>query len=333
MHSVSKVLGGPRIWIKRDDLTGLAFGGSKVRALEFALADAVNKGADTVVTMGPPQSNHARLTAAAARKIGLNVVLIIATQAAPKKYEGNLLLDRILGADIRFAKWTEHSNAVEQVIRELNDKGHTPYILPFGGSSPIGTVGYVKAAIELQNQAKDMGIEIDHIIHATASGGLQTGLLVGNIMLNKRTKVTGVTTIMNSSKLIALKNLSLARDVCEILNIEVLLKPDDLCLLDYFRGQGTDVEMDEKRVMNAIKFVANAEGIILDPEYTGKAMEVLIEMVKQNKFHRRDNIVFMHTGGTPALFLHSRTYRRLLPAGLIRLYRKCRSRYSLVRWA
>lgn len=332
MPHLSAMLGGPSIWIKRDDLTGLAFGGSKVRALELTLGDAISKGADTILTMGEPQSNHARLTAAAARKLGLKVVLVIVGDAKRQRYEGNMLLCDILGADVKFAGWSEYNKVVEQTVKELEDGGRVPYCLPFGGSSPIGTIAYINAAFELHAQAINMGLGIDHIIHATASGGLQTGLAIGNRILGMGAKVIGVASTVNSSKLVMEKYLQISSDICGVLKTHLICAAEDLSLVDHFSEQSHNLAVDDKKIMNAITLVAKTEGILLDPEYTGKAMAVLIEMVRQNKFDRKDNIVFVHTGGTPALFVQPPVRPFANPPFLIRLYKEYGRKYKLVRW-
>jgi len=332
MSRLSNILGGPRIWIKRDDSTGLAFGGSKVRALEYTLADAISKGADTIITMGEIQSNHTRLTAAAARKLGLKAELVIAADAEPRKYEGNLYLCRILGADIRYATWSEHSALVEQTVREVNEKGNIPYILPFGGSSAIGIIAYINASIELQAQAKDMGIEVGHIIHASTSGGLQTGLTLGNKMMGTNTKVIGVGASRNSRKIVMEKYMQITADICRILNIDLTWKAEDLSLINYYSEENDDTLTDQQRIMNAIMLVAQTEGIVLDPEYTGKAMAVLIDMVKEKHFKKKDNVVFIHTGGTPALFVQTGVRPYPIQDTVIRLYRKYGRQYRLVKW-
>jgi len=329
MPRLSKILEGPKIWIKRDDCTGLAFGGSKVRALEFTMADAIDKGADTIITIGSFQSNHARLTAAASRKLGLRAVLVLRGEK-PKKYEGNLLLDYILGADIRFVKekWRELPNTVKKIAKELKDEGRIPYILPAGGSSPIGTIGYIDVVTELQTQAKNIGLEIDYVVHATGSGGTLAGLTVGNRMLNTNMKVigiinTGIIGIITAGikKRLIHKTLKIANNVCKILNMDITLESKDLSLIYNYT--------EEKRIINAIMLVAQTEGILLDPNYTGKAMATLIDMVKEKKFDKEDNIVFIHTGGTPALFVHSRTRPSPLPDSFINLHRKIGAIISL----
>jgi L-cysteate sulfo-lyase len=322
MPNLSRILDGPQIWIKRDDLTGLAFGGSKARALEYTIADAIEKGADTLITIGSLQSNHARLTAAAARKMGLKAVLLLQGEK-PKEYEGNLLLDHILGADIRFVKvrWRELSLRVKKVAKELQHEGRIPYILPAGGSSPIWTIGYVNLATELQNQAKNLGFKIDYIINATASGGTLTGLTVGNKLLNAKMKAIGIVGrdlvgILREWiwKRLNRKTLNIAINVCRIMNLKFTFKLEDFSFI---------YNLPEKnRILNTIMLVAQTEGVFLDPIYTGNAMTTLIDMIKQKKFDKKDKIVFIHTGGTPTLFVKSHTETYPFPNCLFSLYRK-----------
>jgi L-cysteate sulfo-lyase len=332
MPRLSAALAGPRIWIKRDDLTGLAFGGSKVRALELTLADALRQGADTIVTMGEPQSNHVRLTAAAARKLGLEAVLVIAAPAEPSHLEGNLLLSRLLGAQVRFAPWSEHGRTVERTVQELKDRGRVPYVLPFGGSLPIGTIAYIHGALELHTQAKDLGLTIDHVLHATASGGLQIGLTIGNRMLAARTKVTGVGTAWNTRQTLLSKCSPLVSEIRRVWNAAATLDPQDLSLVDFHSAEGRDAEGEETRIRDAIALVARTEGILLDPEYTGKAMAVLIDMVRHGRFDRTDTVVFLHTGGTPALFVQSPARLAARPFGFLQVLRSQGKKYRALRW-
>lgn len=332
MPRLSAALGGPRLWIKRDDLTGLALGGSKVRALELTLADALHQGADTIVTMGEVQSNHARLTAAGARKLGLEVVLVIAAPAEPSHVQGNLLLSRLLGAQVRFASWSEHSRTVERTLQELQDRGRVPYVLPFGGSSPIGAIAYIHAALELQRQAQDLGLALDHVVHATASGGLQIGLTIGNRMLAARTKVTGVGTAWNTRQTLLSKCLPLVGEIRRVWNVEATLDPQDLALVDFHPVVGGDADGAEKRIRDAIALVAQTEGILLDPEYTGKAMAVLIDMVRHGQFDRTDTVVFLHTGGTPALFVRPPARWSAGPCGFLQALRSRGKKSRAWRW-
>lgn len=332
MPRLSKMLGGPRIWIKRDDSTGLSFGGSKVRSLEYTLADAINKGANTIVTVGDAQSNHGRLATAAARKLGLKAVLVLATYAKPKKYEGNLRLCSILGADIRFTTWHKHGKMVAQTIKEVSDKGDIPYFLPWGGTTPIGIIGHINTAIELQTQANDIGFRIGDIIHASTSGGLQIGLTLGNKMMRTDARVSGIVAILNGRETILQNYMLMTNDICRILNIDLTWKAEDLSFTNFYSEGIDNKRADHQKITNAIELIARTEGIILDPTYSGKAMAILIDMVKQKRFNKEDNIIFIHTGGTPALFVQQRMYLLPIYSNAIRLYKKYGKKYRLMRW-
>lgn len=300
MPNLSRVLGGPRVLIKRDDYTGLAFGGNKVRKLEFLMAEAKARKADVVITSGGLQSNHARLTASAARKLGMKVVLVLHGEE-PRDYDGNLLLDFILGADIRFlrSKGDEPIKVMESMAEELKRQGHNPYIIPMSGSTGLGAVGYVNASLEILTQSNEIGLNINYIIHASGSGGTQAGLILGNKALNTGIKVLGIS--IGSSKVWLAKRIAdVANSSAELLGLNLSVSPSEVAVIDdYVEGGG---EASMKDVVDAIKLVAKTEGIILDPIYTGRAMAALIDLIKRRYFDKEENIVFIHTGGTPAIF-------------------------------
>lgn len=305
MPHLSKMLGGPRIWIKRDDFTGLVFGGNKVRKLEFEMAEAENKGADVVITDGVLQSNHARTVVTAARKLGMKVVLVLRGEE-PKDYDGNLLLDRIFGADIRFvrAEWHEMGAITKKVIEELQREGHNPHIIHF--SSPTGSVGYVNAFLELITQARKMRFEIDHVIHAAGSGGTQAGLIVGNKALKAGIEVVGISVEPDGDWLLNI-TVEIADGCAKLLGLDFSITPEDVKLIYDYVGKGHGVLTEE--VINAIKLVAETEGVLLDPIYTCKAMAGLIDLAKQGRFRRKENVVFLHTGGLPAIFAYKNEFR------------------------
>lgn len=301
MPRLSKVLGGPRLWIKRDDLTGLCFGGNKVRKLEFEMAEAKKRGADVVISGGVPQSNHARTVATAARKLGMKAVLVLRGEE-PNEYDGNLLLDRVFGADIRFVRveWHEAGAITKKVFEELQGEGHTPYIISF--SSPSGSVGYVNAFLELTTQARKMKLKIDHILHAAGSGGTQAGLIVGKKALKAGIDVIGISVEPDEDWLFN-TTIEIANGCAKLLGLDFPVTAEDVKLLHNYIGKGHGVLTEE--VINVIKFVAETEGILLDPVYTGKAMAGLIDLVKQGRFGKRENVVFLHTGGLPAIFAYN----------------------------
>jgi len=304
MRRLSEFLGGPRLWIKRDDLTGLAFGGNKERKMEFAMADALNKKADVVITTGPIQSNHARATAAAARKLGLRAVLVLRGRK-PKEYDGNLLLDSLFGAEIRFVQvgWRQVGPKLEEVADDLKRRGHKPYVVPGGASYPVGAVAYVNAMIELMDQAKDADINIDYVVHAAGSGGTQAGLVLANKALKTRVKILGVGVEPADDWLVE-STVEIANGCAKLLGLKEVVDKDDVTLVEDYVGEGYGVLTEEVR--DTMKLVAQVEGILLDPVYTGKAMAGLIDMVKRRRFDKEDNVVFIHTGGTPALFAYKR---------------------------
>ncbi|MBE0520592.1 D-cysteine desulfhydrase family protein, partial [Candidatus Bathyarchaeota archaeon] len=300
MPRLSKLLGGPKIWIKRDDLTGLAFGGNKVRKLEFEMADAVKQGADVIVAGGVIQSNHALATTVAARRLGMKVVLLLRGEE-PQEYTGNLLLDHIFGAEIRFiqAEWHESAEITRNVVEELKGKGYTPYAVPF--SSPLGSVGYVNAVLELQEQAKRMNLKVDCLVHAAGSGGTQAGLIVGNKALETGIDVIGIATESDDDWLLN-TTTQIADECARLLHLDLTVTRDDVKILYDYVGEGYRI-LGEK-LKETIKLVARTEGVLLDPVYTVKAVAGLIDMVKQGRFEKHENIVFLHTGGTPAIFAY-----------------------------
>ncbi len=300
---LTKFLGGPKLWVKRDDLTGIAFGGNKERKTEFAMADAIQKGADVIITTGPLQSNHAMVTAAAAKKLGLKVVLVLRGKA-PQEYDGNLLLDHLFGADIRFVQvgWQQALPAMEKVAEELRKEGQKPYIVPGGASYPTGAVGYVNAMLELAKQAEEKDLNINYIVHASGSGGTQAGLVLANKALKTEIEILGMCVEPNATQLLAEEIVEIANGVAKLLDLKEVVNRKDVVLIDDYAGEGYGVLTPE--AVEAIKLFAQTAGILLDPVYTGKAMAGLIDLIRQEHFKRDDNVVFVHTGGTPALFVY-----------------------------
>lgn len=309
MPRLSKCLNGPKLWIKRDDCTGLAFGGNKERKAEFVIADALSKHADVVITTGDIQSNHSRATAAAAKKLGLKAILVLRGKK-PRNYSGNLLLDYLLGADMRFAQvdWQEVRPVMEQIAEEVRKEGHVPYIIPGGASYPVGAVAYVNAMAEVLTQANEIGIKINYLIHAAGSGGTQAGLVLGNKILRTRVKILGIC-VEPGGDYLAKKTVEIACGAAKILGLEEIVDMNDVALIEDYVGQGYGVLT--KEVTEAIKLVAQTEGVLLDPVYTGKAMAGLIDMIRQKQFEKSDNVVFIHTGGTPALFVYNTRFQSL----------------------
>ena len=299
---LTKQLGGPKILFKRDDNNGFALGGNKARKLEFLIADAIEKGADTIITTGGLQSNHARLTAAAARKYGMRPILVL--RGDPEaEYDGNLLLDYLLGAEIRTVPRDARDvmPIMEDVAEEVRDGGGEPYVIPSGGSNPIGAIAYSNAMLEIVSQAVQICAKVDHVVFSSGSGGTQGGLLFGAKSLNFQGRVLGISDGASRDPLVH-RVVEIANGCARLIDSHVSVSLKDVDFLDQYAGKGYGVL--QKEIIDAIRTVAEAEGILLDPVYTGKAMWGLIDLVHQGYFDKDETVVFIHTGGTPALFAY-----------------------------
>jgi D-cysteine desulfhydrase family pyridoxal phosphate-dependent enzyme len=299
---LSAEIGGPKIWIKRDDLTGFGFGGNKIRGLEFLLADALAQQADTLVTGAGPQSNYVRATAAVAAHAGLHM-LAIYSGSTPPQVEGNYLLTRLLGAEIRFTGNPDRASvdgAIEETARELRSNGRKPYTIPRGGASILGTLGYVQAIYELAEQCAVKGIVPDAIVLATGSCGTQAGLLAGVHLLQLPWRIEGFT-VSRPVDEVQVRVLTLAQGAIEQLGFTSTIAPHDIIVHDGFIGPGYGIPTPEGA--GAIRLAAHCEGIFLDPTYTGKAMAGLLAYTREKHFTSEETILFLHTGGEPALFV------------------------------
>ena len=296
---------GLSIYIKRDDLSGLAAGGNKTRKLEFVLADAIEQGCDVILTTGQAQSNHAMLTAMACRKADLDPILVLKKRGVTGN-KGNMLLNKIVDADVRFVD-SDHYDEVYQemniLAEELRQKGRNPYLIPVGASVPLGCLGYVAGAIEMFSQADQMGVDIDQIVCASGSGGTQAGLIVGARLMGKKTRITGILASPEQGFDELVYQLSL--DTALLLEADLGLTREDVILREYV-GPGYGVPSEGGTA--AIKLVAETEGFLLDPVYTGKAFGGLISLVNEGYFKKDETIAFIHTGGLPALFAVDATY-------------------------
>jgi len=305
MENLSKHLGGPKLWIKRDDCTGLSTGGNKTRKLEYLMADARAQGADTVITQGATQSNHARQTAAAAAKLGMACHILLEdrtgyTDAAYTR-SANVMLDKLHGAQVsRRPGGADMQAEMEALAAELRKSGRRPYVIPGGGSNPVGALGYVGAALELVAQAAEMGLRIDHVVHATGSAGTQAGLVAGLVGLNSGIPVLGIGVRAPREKQEA-NVLALAQRTADHLGL-----PKDTVRAEHVRancdyvGQGYGIPT--QGMVEAVKLLAEKEGILLDPVYSGKGMAGLIDLISKGHFKPEENVVFIHTGGAVGLF-------------------------------
>ena len=292
---LTKLLGGPRLLVKRDDQTGLALGGNKVRKLEFLVAHAIAEGADTLVTSGSIQSNHCRQTAAAAARIGLRCVLLLGGKNPGGMSEGNLLLDRLLGAEVRIGEQT-----LEDAAKTLRAAGKKPYVIPIGGSNAVGATGYVAAMEELSDQLKQRSDNVDWIVVPTGSGGTQSGLAVGARSLGFAGKILGIGVgePVDETKQ---RLTPIANATARHLNLSERFKPGDFEVNSDFLGGGYGVMGDLER--KTIRTVAETEGLLLDPVYTGRAFGGLVELTKKGFFRKEETVLFWHTGGIPELFV------------------------------
>lgn len=306
LEGLSKHLGGPKIWIKRDDCTGLAGGGNKTRKLEFLIADARQSGADTIITQGAIQSNHVRQTCAAAARHGFacQVLLEDRTGSEDPDYllNGNVLLDQLCGAKLnRVPGNTDMDRKMENLAAVLREKGATPYIIPCGGSNPTGALGYVNAAFELVQQANDTGLVIDQVVHATGSAGTQAGLLAGMAALNSGIPVLGIG-VQNPAEKLHAKVLELARQTAQRIQLATEIGPEQVMINGDYVGKAYGIP--SQGALEAIRLVARLDGILLDPVYSGKGMAGLIDLVTEGRYSADQNIVFIHTGGSQALFAY-----------------------------
>ncbi|MBN1180484.1 MAG: D-cysteine desulfhydrase family protein [Anaerolineae bacterium] len=295
---LSQRLGGPELWVKRDDQTGLATGGNKTRKLEFLLADALANGADTLLTCGAAQSNHARQTAAAAAKLGLKAVLVLRGEAPPG-VQGNLLLDLLLGAEIVWAGDRPLPDALESAAAACHRRGDTPYVVPYGGSNPVGASGYVAAMEELLAQCAQQELHFDHIVFASSSGGTQAGLAVGARALGYTGRVLGISVDMPGASLRA-SVAELATATAVRLGLDLTFAAADIDVNDDYVGGGYAAISELER--EAIRTVAQTEGLLLDPVYTGRAFGGLLDLIRCGAFAPDERVLFWHTGGSAGLF-------------------------------
>jgi L-cysteate sulfo-lyase len=304
MPRLSARLGGPRLWIKRDDCTGLATGGNKTRKLEYLIGEALAQEADVVITQGATQSNHARQTAAAAARLGLacEILLENRTSSAELDYlnSGNVLLDRLLGATLqRHPAGTDMDAAMATRADELRARGKRPYVIPGGGSNPVGALGYVTAALELVEQANNARLDIRLLVTATGSTGTQAGLVAGLQGCRSGIPVLGIC-VRAPRATQEDRVYALAQRTAELLGVPDAVAREHVVANSDYVGAGYGVPTEG--MFEALELVARTEGILLDPVYSGKAMAGLIDLVRRGQFTRDDDIVFLHTGGAAGLF-------------------------------
>jgi D-cysteine desulfhydrase family pyridoxal phosphate-dependent enzyme len=289
---------GRRLWIKRDDLTGLALGGNKTRKLELLCADAMQQKADTLITGGAPQSNHCRQTAAAAARLGFRCLLVLAGPPQPSE-TGNLLLDSLLGAELVWAGDKPRDLAMQETVARERSGGRRPYLIPYGGSNPLGAAAYALAVKELKQQ----GMSPDWIIFASSSAGTQTGLLLGAQRFHLASRICGISVDLES-RLLKDKIAALLTDSVRTLDDLEPVPPESILVDDRFLGAGYGKMGERER--EAIRLFAREEGILLDPVYTGRAAGGMLQMIRRGEISSSESVLFWHTGGTPALWAYAR---------------------------
>ena len=288
---------GKNIYIKRDDMVGVALGGNKVRKLEFLLGDAKEKGVDVVLTAGGPQSNHAMLTAACAARIGMKAILVLKKRG--ELTGGNLILDDIFGAEVRMVDTDTYDDVyaeMERIMDQLRQEGHNPYFIPVGGSVPMGSLGYVNCALEIANQAESLGLKFDSIVSATGSGGTYAGLTYGAKLYMPGTRSVGIGVCDDPFADIAFDLMS---GLKELMESDVPVEREDIHI-EYHIGPGYAIPSEEGCA--AVRKLARSEGVLVDPVYTGKALAGFFQLLEEGYFADDEDILFVHTGGAGALF-------------------------------
>ena len=305
LKSLSRELGGPELLIKRDDQTGLALGGNKTRKLEFLVGQALEQGADTLVTAGAAQSKHCRQTAAAAARTGLRCELLL-NGTKPDLPNGNVLLDELLGAGIHWIQPSERTAKLRELPDQLRQEGRKPYVIPVGGSNGVGATGYVLAMIELIEQLDRINRCVDHVVFASSSGGTQAGIVVGAKVTGFEGKLNGVSIDKDDRDDVPYNHelADIANETGKYIGFDAQFTARDFNVLYDYLGGGYGVVSDLER--EAIRLLGSREGIVLDPVYTGRAMGALIDLIRKKTFRSDETVLFWHTGGAPALFAYAK---------------------------
>jgi D-cysteine desulfhydrase len=302
LERLSQNWGGPEIYVKRDDLTGMALSGNKIRKLEFVIADARERGADLLITCGGIQSNHARATAVAATKLGMKSYLVLRGQEGTDS-DGNLLLDFLVGAKVKYITPEDYATRVDDIMEELaiqlKKEGHHPYIIPEGASNELGAIGYAAAINEISRQLDDIELEIDYIICAVGSGGTHSGLLLGQKLYQKNFQIIGFNVCDDEAYFVEKIN-RISHQAIQRCGIDVEVKEQDIQIIDGYVGEG--YALNRQVEIDFMKQTAQEQGLILDPVYTGKAFFGLKDQISKGRFTQGEKILFIHTGGLFGLF-------------------------------
>lgn len=309
MPRLSEKLGGPEIWVKRDDCTGLATGGNKTRKLEFSMGEAQERGADTIITVGAVQSNHVRQTAAAACKLGMKCEVLLEHRVTDPsdlyRTSGNVLLDRIFGANLReYDAGTDFEAAMQEVAGDIRAAGGMPYIVPGGASNPVGALGYVGCGEELLQQCEEQDVTFNHIVTATGSAGTHAGLAVGLRGSGSDLPILGIG--VNAARDAQEEKVyKLAVETADLVEKPGCVTRQDIVADCNYIGPGYG--RPTEAMNEAVLLLARTEGLLFDPVYSGKALAGMIDYVRQGRFEKGERIVFLHTGGAAGLFAYGDT--------------------------
>lgn len=313
LKNLGRELGGPRIFVKRDDQTGLGLGGNKLRKLEYALAEAAAQGATVVITVGGPQSNHLRLTTAACNKLGLKTVLLVRGKL-PEKPSGNLLIDHILGpSEIHYVGGDgfpskgelDHvaDEKAEEIAERLRTEGEIPYFIPNGCRAIHGAMGYVGCVLEMVGQFQDLQLAPTALFTAIGTSSTHTGLILGAHMFSQDLLAIVGISVANASDVLSERIARQLAEAADLFELKTEIPHDAIVVLDQYIGDGYGIPTDAMK--EAVLLTARSEGLLLDPVYTGKAMAGLIDRVRAGDYTKDDIVVLLHTGGTPALFANT----------------------------
>ena len=307
MPRLTKALDGPEIWVKRDDCTGLATGGNKTRKLEFSMGEALEQGADTIITVGAVQSNHVRQAAAAAAKLGMRCEVLLEHRVTDPselyRNSGNVLLDRVFGANLReYPKGTDFNAEMENIAGEIRAQGGTPYIIPGGASNPVGALGYVGCAEELLQQCDEQDVAFDHLVLASGSAGTHAGIAVGLRASGSDLPILGIGVNIPREQQEA-KVFALATETATYIDRPGCVEREDIVADCSYVGPGYGEPTDGMN--EAVLMLARLEGLVFDPVYSGKALAGMIDYVRQGRFEKGQKIVFLHTGGVAGLFAYA----------------------------
>jgi D-cysteine desulfhydrase len=299
---LSRTLGGPDVYLKRDDLTGFALSGNKVRKLEFVIADALRQGATVLITCGGLHSNHARATAVAAARVGLKCHLVL--RGTPQAvYDGNTLIDKLVGAEMSFItpeQYYDHRDAImAEKAAELEGRGERAYVIPEGASNALGAVGYLQAGQEIVRDEKKLGVRFDAVVFAVGSGGTYAGMFLASKIVGLRARVMGINVCDNAPYFVQ-RISGIVEEFRAQFRVPVKYAAEEIEIVDGYVGRGYGMSRPEELAL--IREVARTEGVLLDPVYTAKAMHGLVEQIRQGRFRAGEKVLFIHTGGAFDLF-------------------------------